>query len=458
MKLVTRFLIAVTAFTAISCSETDFWERPENVRVVAHTENIASSTLLWHDGDSLAVVDESGAGAVFAIESSGNSYANFYTYKWAAETPLYAVYPADTTVAHEDGLCVSLSPESEVASIQNCEVFAAVGRLEGSRNIYKVVPMKNIMGLLKIVIADGTVTSMKVESVGGEPLAGQVIVDSEKLYNNEAGFWLPVEGKTTSYVTVKPKAGSAADNAGCFKPGEYYVSVLPQVYESGLKITMMHADGKTDVIHRNARVVVDRNSFFEIDDILPGDITIELKFLNDENVNPLGQFVAWANQSADGDTYPYTYSYYENGQLMTLDLDFTIYAGNKYSYEAKVAGLAQKVLYVSTGGKWAIKLPAIKGRYLKSVSFTHTGVTEDRRFRLQEGYPTPGHYFSAVACPETELSVATATISIPTGSTDTAQINETKTGKSYCVQLNTNKAYYITCMSVTYTREKLTNE
>ena len=446
------------SFTALSCSETDFWERPENVRVVAHTENIASSTLLWGDGDSLAVVDKSGASALFAIEASGNTYATFYTYKWAAEIPSYAVYPADKSITHEGGLCVSLPSEYELSAMKHCDAFAAVGRLEGSRNIYKAVPMKNVMGMLKVAVADVNVVSMKVESVGGEPLAGQVIVDAEKLYDNESDFWTSVEGNTTSSVTVTPKTGSAADKSGCFKPGEYYISLLPQTYTSGLKITMTRTDGKTEVVQRNVRIVIDRNALFDIDDILPENITLELSFLNETNVNPLGQFVAWASQSADGDTYPCSYEYDYNGQPMSLDLGFTIYAGNKYSYEAKVVGLAQKVLYVSAGGKWVIKLPAIKGRYLKSVSFTHTGVTDERRFRLQEGYPTPGHYFSAVATPETVTSEATATISIPTGATDTAQISDTKIGTSYCVQLNTNKEYYITAISVSYTREKPVNE
>lgn len=458
MKSVIKFLTTVLCFTALSCSEADFWERPENVRVVAHTENVASGNLLWSDGDSLAVVDESGTGSLFAIEAAGNTYATFYTYKWTAETPAYAVYPADKTVTYEGGLCASLPSEYELTAMNHCDTFAAVGRLEGSRNIYKALPMKNIMGLLKVAVTDANVSSVKVEAVGGEPLTGQVIVDVEKLYNNETAFWTLVDGSSVSSVTVTPKAGSAAAKNGCFKPGEYYISLLPQTYESGLKITMSLADGKTEVIQRNVRIVVGRNALFDIDDILPENITLELPFRNESNVNPLGQFVAWANQSADGDTYAYVYEYDYNGQPMTLDLGFTIYAGNKYSYEAKVAGLDQKVLYVSAGGKWVIKLPAIKGRYLKSVSFTHTGVTEERRFRLQEGYPTPGHYFSAVATPETVTSEATATISIPTGATDTAQISETKIGTSYCVQLNTNKEYYITAISVTYTREKPVNE
>ena len=126
MKSLTKFLIAVSTFTALSCSEADFWERPENVRVVAHTENIASGSLLWSEGDSLAVVDESGAGFLFAIEAAGNTYGTFYTYKWAAETPAYAVYPADKTVTHEGGLCTSLPSEYELTAMKHCDAFAAV--------------------------------------------------------------------------------------------------------------------------------------------------------------------------------------------------------------------------------------------------------------------------------------------------------------------------------------------
>lgn len=457
MKRIHITIIVLATLTA-SCSKASFWELPNNVRVVAHTESAAASSLVWNASDSITIIDAEGVWARCAIESSGDTYATFYTYEWTGTAPAYAAYPSDRETAQAEGINVVLASEYEVSDMEQCASFAAVGQLEGSRNIYKALPMKNVMGIIKVTLPAG-VTSLKLEPVGDEFMAGQVTVDYARLASEDGMFWQPVEGKMSTSVTVTPKEGSNASDAGKFVPGEYYVSVLPQTYASGVRITMNHEDGVPEVVEKKVPVTVSRNSVFDIDDPLPDDIILTLSFLNEGDVNPLGQFIAWAGQTEAGTDYSYTYDYEYNGIEMSYDFIFTVYGGSKYSYEAKAKDIPNKLLYVADGGKWAIRLPAVKGRYLKSVSFTHTGTTYERRFRLQEGYPTPGHYFSATAAPESAVATAVATISIPTGTTDAKMINETKQGTAYYVQLTgETQSYYVTEISVTYTREKPVKE
>ena len=453
MKTVIKLGVTLSAFLTLSCSKPAFWELPNNVRVVAHTENLSTGSIAWNDKDSLTIIDAAGISVPCAIESAGKNFATFYTYKWTGATPIYAVFPADSQTRQTPGLCVTLPAEYEVSAREQCASFASVGKLTGSRNIFKALPMKNVMGLVSVNVPAADVTSVRLEAIGGEAMSGQVAVDYEALASDEPLFWSPVEGRTSPSVSITPRAGSEISDAGVFAEGDYYISALPQLYAQGFRITMTTLQGAPLVVEKRAPATLSRNALYLVGDTLPDDITLSLDFLNEDNVNPLGEFVAWADQDASGVDHTYSYHYESEGYPMTADFTFTLYGGSKYSYESKVQDISGKLLHVATGGKWAIKLPAIKGRCLKSVSFTHTGTTFERRFRLQEGYPTPGRYFSASATPSSQTSLATATVSIPTGATDAAQISDTKENTPYCVQLTSNAAYNITNITVTYIKK-----
>ena len=465
MKRNLTILLAILSFGAASCTQSSFWEQPNNVRVVAHTESVASKSLVWKAEDKLSIIGEDGSDVVFNIEAAGNTHATFYTYDWSGATPIYAVYPAaqeGRDVLAGNLIGVTLPSEYNVTDVETCGAFAAIGSLTGKKNVYTSLPMKNVMGIVKVTIDRPSVTYLKLESVAGESLTGKVLVDYGKMISDDADFIQTVEGEGVSSVVIRPEPGSkAAASDGSFVKGDYYLSVLPQVYSEGFVITMGQLEGEPYVVEKKVTLSISRNKVFDVDDLLPDDITITLPFLNDQQVNPLGTFVAWSSQSASGDDYKYTYDYLYAGNPMQHEFVFTVYAGNKYSFEAGKAPApnnTKKLLFVSPGGKWAIKLPAIKGRYLKSVSFKHVGTTYTRNFRLQEGYPTAGHYFTANPQAIDAAEGVTATVSIPTTATTTAQLKETKVGTAYYVQLSSNANYYITSIEVVYTREKPKNE
>lgn len=465
MKRIMFTLVAI-ASVAASCTKLPFWEQPGNIRVIAHVQSIEQMSLVWETNDRLCVFDSLGRAVSLSLESSGKSMGTYYTYDWTEGAPAFATFPQ-----HEGATCnpadslisVHLPFEQSAVDMQLCPEFAAVGVPSGSRNVYKMVPMQNVMGMIKVQIEKNTVSKMVVASNrDGEEIAGTAMVDYRKFVKGETGFWTPVEGKGASSVIMTPVGGSKAASVsdGCFVPGYYYVSVLPGVYSQGLNVSMLDKDGnEVDKVVVPGQIRVPINGVFDIDDIMPDEITLELDFTVS---NPLGTFPTRANQLATGNDYTFTYNFEFNGTPQTSDFTFTLYKGLQGYLYAQNGGVS--VLHIinpgSTAGKnqCCIKFPAVPYRYLKSVLVTHRGKSGARRFRLQEGYPTAGHYYTLLLTDNADndtdqtVNVATGSINIPTGTSDTKMIQSTKKNTHYYLQFITNDEYFIEKIAVTYSK------
>ena len=295
-------------------------------------------------------------------------------------------------------------------------------------------------------------------------ITGNVKVNVQQ---SEAGFMPVVEGEgTADHVTVYAPSGGFKYNSE--NPVTYYAVICPGVYEHGFEIivTSGYSEGSDiadfPVAMDRVSGPLERNALFSMGalanpfDILPEEIVISLDFANEENLNPLGTFPIMAQQSADGDDYTYKYTYEHEGKTFTEPLTFTIYKGSGYSYtylNGAATGTDKYFYVLNSGANTCMKFPAIRGRYLKSVSFSHTGTTYNRNFRLQEGYPTAGHYYTVGAVPEAADAVGTAVVTFPTGVEDTAQLNVTKAGVPYFVQFTSASKYSITNITMVYTKD-----
>ena len=465
MKKTMIFVLTTVALVSVACSKLPFWEQPGNIRVIAHVQSIEQMSLFWEQNDSLCVFDRQGNAVAMTLEAPGNGMGTFYTYDWTEDAPVFATFPQ-----HEGATCdpadslvsAHLVWEQSAVEADLCPEFAAVGIPSGSRNIYKMAPMQNIMGMVKMQIAKNTVAKVVVSSNNdSEAVAGTVVVDYKKFVRGETAFWTPVEGRAVSSVTMTPAAGSeAATDDGCFVPGYYYVSVLPGIYSQGLNVKMLDMDGnEVDKIDVPGEIYVPLNSVFDIDDLMPDEITLDLDFTAS---NPFGTFPIRAEQLGTGNDYTFTYSFDFKGTPQTKDFAFTLYKGLGGYLYAQNGGV--NVLHIikpgSTAGKdqCCIKFPAVPYRYLKSVLVTHRGKTGARNFRLQEGYPTAGHYFTLIltdgSANDTDPAekVVTGTLNIPTGATNTAQINLTKRNTPYFLQFTVNDEYFIERIAVTYSK------
>ena len=468
-------ILPLIAWFASACNENvdegTVWNNPNFVRITVTSEPMkttdGNSSISWSRRDSLLVFDENNAGFKLGTTDNGTK-AIFYSHKWGGNRPKYAVFStgSDGITCTSDGILrVALDNVQRVGTVNSYAENAIIsaGKINGNKTAYKINPMKNLSGLIKVAMSDTTAKSITVESIGGEFMSGHVDVDYARLESAGEAFWTATPGKQqSSSVTIAPVSGSDAETLdGCLKTGSYYISVLPQFYAEGLRITVDYGDGNTLVrtLGETDGITVPRSDFnaFDgtLDDTLPDVITIELSFYNENDENPLGAFVPVADQNADGEEYSYTYNYMLDGAPADKDFIFTISKGkNSATYQHyKASGLDHNVLLFGAKSNAWIKLPGIPGRYLKSVSMSH-GNTTAKRFRVQENPQSPvGKYFSSPSLKAPSLTApVTETVTFPTTATQGTQIINTIEGKSYTMEFTDGASLRVFDITVVYSK------
>lgn len=473
---------AMAACTQMPQADAD-QESPENLISMEFTANVDSEDVAvkttysgrkvyWEENDVVSIFFE-GDGITrqpFAVSSrsedkrqvtlAGNGdsqasaciavYPHLEANAYDGKTLTVNVPPAQTAVANsfasEANVAVAYSTDmdGELDFRNACALLAFRFEAEEDAKKASSVTFRAKTGVEGIYhgIAGKTKLIMQQSETGYIPvLEGEGAVDRVTLYAPEGGF----EYNTTSPVT-------------------YYVVICPGEYANGFEVTMTSSDAQPadfPVTMDKVSGGLSRNTLFSMGalanpfDILPDQITVSLDFLNEANVNPLGTFPKMAEQSVDGDDYTYSYSYEYNGKTFTQPLTFTIYKGDGYSYTyLNGAPTGKEKYFYVLKGNTCVKFPAIRGRYLKSVSISHTGTTFERKFRIQEGYPTAGHYYTVGSTPETADVAAAATVSFPTGTENTAELNMTKQGVPYYVQFTSAAKYSITNVTLVYTKDE----
>ncbi len=468
-------ILPLIAWFASACNENvdegTVWDNPNFVRITVTSEPMkttdGNSQISWSRTDSLLVFDENNAGFKLGTTDNG-AKAIFYSHKWGGNRPRYAVFSTgsdDITCTSDGILSVMLDNVQQVGTLNSYaeDAIISVGKINGNKTAYKINPMKNLSGLIKVAMSDSTAKSITVEAIGGEFMTGYVDVDYARLERADEEFWTATPGKAqSSSVTIAPVSGSDAETLdGCLKTGSYYISVLPQFYAKGLRITVDYGNGNTLVrtLGETDGITIPRSDFnaFDgtLDDTLPDVITIELSFYNENDENPLGAFVPVADQNVAGEEYSYTYNYMLDDAPASKDFIFTISKGkNSATYQHyKASGLDHNVLLFGAKNNAWIKLPGIPGRYLKSVSMSH-GNTTAKRFRVQENPQSPvGKYFSSPLLKAPSLTTpVTETVTFPTTATQDAQIINTIEGKSYTMEFTEGASLRVFDITVVYSK------
>ena len=376
-------LLSVLLLAAVSCEnegENTVWDDPHFIRVSVTQEAVVKEgkevALQWFTADSIRVFDTDKNSAVLVT----NNYTDgkgvpevFFTKGWTAGTPFYAVRPVtEKTVCTAEGVeGLEISASQEVSLINAPGVLPSVGEVTGNRTAYKA-SLKNTSGSVIFAMVDSTVASVKIESLGGEPVAGLYDVDFSMLANGEDGFWSLHEGaQSSTSVVVTPADGSAAITSGnTFQAGTFYADVLPQTYSKGLKFTATFLDGKTTeqiLVGEDGTLIVPRSGTVSavkaMDETLPDEFEISLNFVGNWPFNEDIYPAASQAQSGKGDKYTYTYAYKNGESDFTADFNFYFY-GNKVTYVLEAAQLVNKA------NNSRFMTPAVYGRYLKSVKVT----------------------------------------------------------------------------------------
>ena len=374
-------LISTLLLLAVSCEnkgEETVWDNPNYVRVSVTQEALANDgndvIVQWFEADSIKMFDTQKRGAVIRT----NNYTDgkgapevFFSSDWTAGDPFYAVRPATrNTVCTEDGIEGLEIPASQNVTMKNDPgVVPAIGPVTGNRTAYRAV-LKNTAGSVIFAMTDSTIASVKIESIGGEPVAGMFDVNFAALENNEVGFWTKHEGSQPSTsVVLTPAEGSKAITVNnTFKNGSFYANVLPQTYSQGLKLTASFLDGKTTeqiLTGADGSLTVPRSGVVAaakaMDETLPDEFEVVLDFTQGWPFKEA--IIPAASQSKDTknlDKYNFEYKYMNGESEFSTNLVFYLYGNQQaYSYTSNQLRTAAK--------NARITLPGIYGRYIKSV-------------------------------------------------------------------------------------------
>lgn len=350
--------------------------------------------ILWLNTDLLYVFNRENTATLFSTTDDDVQSASFSTPEWPGGTPTYAVHlNPDYNEQFELECPVDGVLPVKFRPVQNViwkgtfarQASASVGKVEYVDNRFVIKEMKNVMSVLSFRIEGDNVEKIVARSIGNEVMAGWVNVDYAKLEAGETDFWAPIEGKKqSSTVTLTPGGNIVKDS--CFQPGTYYMTLLPQNYKSGIEFSIYTGGSATPLVRtigKNGGVVLKRSEIRTVstgvDDLLPANITIDLPFYNDGDVNPLGfGDLSASDESAGGETYSYTFNYEIEGSPASMEFPIVVCkgssAGARYHYKSYSLvwpeGRTGSLLAFDQANGWIIA-PAIKGRVLKSILYEH---------------------------------------------------------------------------------------
>ena len=376
-------MFAALALFASACEENvnkgTVWDDPHFIRITSSKESLLERGekvgFSWALEDTISLYDVEYREV--PIRNNDEKSKIFFSYEWTASTPLYAVFPRNEETTMNGGTLTLNVPSSQpVSKLSDYGPMTFVGKVTGNNTAYKLNPLKNVVSQLKLSMSAATATSIKIEAIGGEYLAGNMSVDCAKLTADEedADFWTIVDDdKKSSSITIVPVEGSSAiTEDGCFKIGAYYLSILPQVYSQGLRITVERKDMAplVRILGDGEGCTAVRNEVLEfpgdLDDTLPDEFTIKLDFQHvAEDGTKTGIWPFVEEKVANDATYTYAYKYLVDGIEMTANFEFFI-SGNKGAYNITVNGLRM------AAKNSRFTLPGVGDRYLKSVTLDVT--------------------------------------------------------------------------------------
>lgn len=388
------YLILPVLLLAISCENEDentFLSNPKNIRLEAYTEKVAVSAddslnISWKRGDAMSVFDERSRAVTLSTNANSSTKNVFYSYDWnEGATPEYALFPAsDDAACTADGvLTLTVPSEQRVSTTGTLEHHIAVGRIVGNRTSYQISPMRNVTGHITLAFSldNPGVKSVRIASVGGEPVTGRVSVNCDAFLSGDDDYLTVVDGQTS--VTLTP-----AQENGSLVSGTYYAALLPGRYEQGFNITLTLDNGATfEKVYMPDGVTIARSAISSFcgepaaDDNLPDDVRIDLDFSKGwpfkEAIVPVEQQIAsgYAN-----DAYTYVLGSDIDGVQYQRNLPFAFKANNcEYT-----RGDKNDRLLPGTAAYFYLTLPAMPGRYIRALKVESlNGAANPKNVRLR---------------------------------------------------------------------------
>ena len=278
LMIMTRFLWQIPLIAlAASCTavEQPFVPAPqEPERVFARIESVTNPDskvyadenlkVLWDSDDRISLFDRNTANRQFRFTGNTGDNAGEFT-EVTGDTPtgssldcVFSVYPYNEGNAmSSDGIITLDLPAGQVYREGS---FGPGANVMVSATEDKNLLFKNLCGyfILKLYGDNVSVSSIKLEATGQEPLAGSVNVSAgvgqiPSISFNETGTSSALTLTCASPVTL----GSTAETATAF-----WMAVPPTTFGSGFKITVTDADGQIFEKSTSHSYTVQRNTTF----------------------------------------------------------------------------------------------------------------------------------------------------------------------------------------------------
>lgn len=404
------------------------------------------------EGGTLTVFDRDATPVKFSPVGGLSSGVYYSTESWTGQEPLCASSRDNASCTAEGALALDFpSHQSADTSI----VLAAGGITQTAGNY--TLKLKEIYASVASNVESDGIASIEIESAEGETLAGDVLIDCRRLSADSLSWWSEsASGVQSSKVELSAAGGLA--------PGQHLVRVLPGTLAHGIRIVQKDASG--NIVKSKTSGSVNglsllRGQVFDSDaKVLPDTVRIDLNFWNEQNVNPLG-FGTLAQIGAEnaetGEDYTYTYEYEYDGERHQEPFVFTVCKGvaaGSYQYNAPSSPVygpkGRKVLMLGgQDGAW-IKLPAIPGRVLKSVTLSH-GNTSPKQMQVRPSVNGAVYGYTSRAASQvaSASSLNTQTVSFPNTQSGVERV--TTHGTSYYLCFTSGKSLQIFDIEIIYT-------
>lgn len=238
MKTNRIFIMALACMAAVSCAKDIDTPSAPQVSVNVFTAEkeefevpvksvLEEKKTVWEAGDEIAVYADGDQAVKFTAVSDGSPVEFTSETEVTAESFLLA-YPHSAAKGVQDGKLLLAIPSEQTARIGSFDPGAALSAASAT-DLTQTVKFKNVLALLKFNIPaelDGKISSITIESKGGEAIAGDILLNVEDKTN---------EPSANGVNTVSLSGAAMAQ-------GLYYVAVRPCELASGIKVTALFAD------------------------------------------------------------------------------------------------------------------------------------------------------------------------------------------------------------------------
>ena len=356
-------LICAAALVFAACTKTTAPEAPESglqpytlsagfsemeSRTYAGTSpGNAVATVIWTSDDELSVFDSAGNNNEFAMDpdDKGNAAADFTGSIAAGSTAQYAMFPYESGATIDGDIItatVKTSQSSSNATSFGKSANLAIGKVAGS-----TTELKNTCGLIRFVVPNMHVRSVKISCKEGENLTGKAKFD---LSTGVPVLSEVVEG-SNSVTFGSSKILYASSFFACVLPGTYH----------GINVTITMEDGTIKNMgdpESTAPLGVERAKVTDLGILsVVADKVLTLNFFDN---SAFTSEIPASSPTENGTTN------YTDAEGNTYVLGITDYdGGGKYFYSD-----GKGLVFMKTG-KAYLEAPTITGKHLCAFGASH---------------------------------------------------------------------------------------